>query len=169
MRENKPASSQSALWFERRTEERTEVLIAGFQRLVTERIPPGQRFEERNIAEVTEQRPVAGEHHLLRVVTPESASVHLSTEKHLGPRQKRTQRHPKIQRESTAPIERLPSDKAYEVGSCSKKLETSRQHAIELVPPISARPGRSFDAVKPVDYLLLEHLLIQGLFRGKVM
>src|SRR5690606_35976893 len=92
---------------ERRAEEGPHVFEAGLEELLVERVGAEQALDERQVAEVAEQRAVAGEQQLGRILATEVAGVHLTLEERAGPVEHGTQRLAEIDAEPPTTLERL--------------------------------------------------------------
>ena len=83
------------------------------ERTCLERIDVEQAFEEWGVAEVAEQRAVAGQQQLVGVLAAERAGVHLGLEVGDGSVEHRTHHGGKIDRQVPAPVNRGAADLSY--------------------------------------------------------
>ena len=92
----KDAAGSRLSGFEGGVEERPDVLESAPQRLLAQRIGVEQHPQERGVAEVAQQHPIAGHEELLGVLPAEVLGVHLPVEVGRGAQEVRAQQQAEV-------------------------------------------------------------------------
>ena len=86
------------------------------------------------VGEIREDRAVAGEQELARVVPAEAAGVHLTLEEVGAAVEERPQQDCELLAEDRSALERFPTNQPHEVGVLLEEAERGAQHALDLRP-----------------------------------
>ena len=135
----------------------------------SERIGLEQGLQERDVAEIGQQCPVACEHELLGVVGPEPARGHLSLQEGDRSLEHRTQCDTELAGQPATAFERFAPNQADEFRALREEAKTRRQNAVHLLPTVAwpvdclGYPGQ------PVRERSFEHLAVQRLFGGEMV
>ena len=150
-----------------------EVLEAGLEHLLGERVATEQPLDEGQVAEVAQEGAVAGEQELLGIELAEVAR---------RPSRARSRRRPARSRGRSATprstprravaVEGLAADDADEVRVLPEELEAGGEHLVDLAPALAScgRP-RWRSSTRPIHSTRarLEDLLVDGLLRREVV
>ena len=128
-----------------------------------------ERLEERDVAEVRQQCPVAGEEELLGVLGAEVPGAHLALEERDGSREERLEHRAELDAEPPAPLQGLPPHQPDELRVLHEEVEAGREHAVYHRPAFARTLRGPLDLGVPVDERDFEDLAVQRFLRREVV
>lgn len=138
--------------------------LVGGQRIAVE-----QPAQERCVAEVAEQRAVAGDEQVLWILPAEHTGVHLALEEHDRSVEHRAQHCRQVDAEVGAAVECLAAHQAHVVGVVGEQVEARFDDQFHLALTGLGRADGRRESVDPVAEQLLEDFAVQGFFRREVV
>jgi N-acetylglucosamine-6-phosphate deacetylase len=144
---------------------------SGLERGRRQGVTADQALDEGQVAEVAEQRSVAGEEQLRWLLAAEVACVHLPLEEGARALELGAQRSAEVHAQASPTLERLSSDESDEVGVLHEELEARREDVIDERPSVAVRLVHrgDLDPLVPLGERQFEDLAVDGVLRREVV